>query len=78
MRFVDDCVHNEDQHYQYQKDWLDLQKGRVHVIPTIPKTRQARRIAPNKELSATHEVTGHSVIPIKDVVPVYPQSAECL
>ena len=37
MRFVDDCVHKEDQHHHDQADWLDLREGRVHTIPAAPK-----------------------------------------
>ena len=78
MRFKDDCVHDEDQHHHDQADWLDIQEGKIHAIPTKPKNGQARGIAPNKELCATHEVTGHSEIPAKDVVPMLPpEHKEC-
>ena len=70
IRFVDGCVHKEDQHHCGQADRLDIQEGRVHAIPTIPKNTQTTANAPREELRATHEVKCHPVIPAKDVMPL--------
>ena len=37
MGFKDNRVINEDRHHHDQTDWLDLQQGKMHAIPTQHK-----------------------------------------
>ena len=70
MGFEYDHANNRDQRHHDQSDGLDEQYEKIHLIPTVPMTRQEWGIIPDTEQSTKHEMTGHLEIYTKGVVPL--------